>query len=74
MISLRLIFFAAQMNFICRAEHIAQMDPLLRPALQKVYGCQPWLMDGLEQALVAGFLDPSFLGFGLFLKGACYSY
>jgi len=38
-----------EMTFICRAEHIAQMDPSLRPALQKVYGCQPWLLDGLEQ-------------------------
>ena len=57
------------MSFMCRAEHIAQMDPSLRPALQKVYGCQPWLMDGLEQAvrplnyLVAGKFDPFLFGF-----------
>lgn len=38
-----------EMHFICRAEHIASMDPALRPALQKIYGCQPWMMEGLEQ-------------------------
>lgn len=42
---------ARQMYFICRAEHVASMDPLLRPALQKIYGCQPWVLEGLDQVL-----------------------
>jgi len=35
------------------------MDPALRPALQKIYGCQPWMMEGLEQVAEAMGDQPS---------------